>query len=162
MPSKLVSIRIRGIKFCFNIVCPINMWKPLYELSRFINNWHSRVRLPNGQIWAANKWCWHWPQLFTLPALAMTQLKLILEQSSKTKQENPEKEKGVEKVWNNLKRLLISMGIRDFKSTPASIKNECMTERPVTISSGPSQAKQGLKDFPILWRKISLIEFSKR
>ena len=55
------------------------------------------------------------------------------------------------------------MGIRDFKSSPASIKNaRRVTERPVKISSGQSKAKQGLKDFPIFWRKISLIEFSKR
>ena len=51
--------------------------------------------LPNGQIlmWAANKWCWNWPQLFILLALAMTQPKLILErQSYKKKQENKKKQ----------------------------------------------------------------------
>ena len=55
------------------------------------------------------------------------------------------------------------MGIRYFKPTRASIKNAwCVTERPVTISSGQSKARQGLNDFPIFWRKKSLIEFSKR
>ena len=35
--------------------------------------------LPNSQMRrVANKWCWHWPQLFTLPSLAITQIKLIL------------------------------------------------------------------------------------
>ena len=65
--------------------------------------------------------------------------------------------------WNNLKGLLISMGIRYFKPTRASIKNAwCVTERPVTISSGQLKARQGLNDFLIFWRKKSLIEFSKR
>ena len=59
--------------------------KSLYELFWYINNW-----FPNGQMYVANKWCWHWPQLFTLPALAMTQ-KLILEQAYKKKQESEKK-----------------------------------------------------------------------
>ena len=46
----------------------------------------------------------------------------MLEQSYKKKHKK-EKEKVVEKVCNNLKRLFISMGVRDFKSTSASIKN---------------------------------------
>ena len=55
------------------------------------------------------------------------------------------------------------MGIRDFKSTPASTKNaRCVTERPVPISNGQSKLKQDLTDFPMFWPKISLIEFSKR
>ena len=42
------------------------------------------------------------------------------------------------------------MGIRDFKSSPASIKNaRRVTERPVKISSGRPKAKQALKDFPL-------------
>ena len=108
--------------------------------------------------------------LLKLPALAMTQLKSILEQSYQKKQKKKKKKEEEKKVlksyeieWNNLKRLLISIGIRDFKSTPASTKNAwCVTERPVTISSGQSKARQGLKDFPMFWRKISLIEFSWR
>ena len=65
--------------------------------------------------------CWHWPQLFTLPALAISQLKL-----------------------------------------EHAYKNQYVTERPLPISNGQSKLKQGLTDFPMLWRKISLIEFSKR
>ena len=43
--------------------------------------------------------------LFKLPALAMTQLKLILEQCYKKKQKQKEKEreKGVENLWNRMK-----------------------------------------------------------
>ena len=134
--------------------------KFLYALSWFINKWHSQKSLPDGQKRVVNTWCWHWPQLFTLPSLPMTQIKLILQQSC-LKSVRKWKEKSVLKVWNNLKRLLIS--IRDFKSTPASTKNAwCVTERPLPISNGQSKLKQGLKDFPMFWRKISLIEFSKR
>ena len=49
---------------------------------------------PNGRMWVANKslkWCWHWPQLFTLPALVRTQLKLILEQSYEKNKKNKRK-----------------------------------------------------------------------
>ena len=41
--------------------------------------------------------------LFKLPAFAMTQLKLILEQCYKKKQKEKEREKGVENQWNRMK-----------------------------------------------------------
>ena len=47
--------------------------------------------------------------------------------------------------------------------TPAFTKNAwCVTEWPVPISSDQSKAKQGLKDFPMFWSKISLIDFPNR
>ena len=47
--------------------------------------------LPNSQMWVVYKWCWHWQRLFTLPALLMTWLKLILEKSYKKKQNEKKK-----------------------------------------------------------------------
>ena len=73
--------------------------KFLYAFSWFINNWHSQKSLPNGQKRVVNTWCWHWPQLFTLPSLAVTQIKLILQQSCFKKSKKMKRKK----CWKRVK-----------------------------------------------------------
>jgi len=97
--------------------------KSLYKFSWFINNFN----LTNSQMLLTNKWCWHWPRLFTIPPLAMTLLKIL--QNYK----NQENETKRCRYQNKHLRPLISMGIREFIN--ACFNEECvMRDGKVMIS----------------------------